>query len=410
MMTRHHTENEGEETTLTGHQLSSPENGDDFETERIQQEVTARIKIINEDIVLGAIHVANFLPCDLMQKIEEVRRPAFEQNAVLLEHACINVHDTEHQDRDAYMALSVGRAFPEKVNQDMLEAVVAASTIHDIAYPEAAAEFALDQLRRVNADVKASPKFAKALKDIRYQWAKFLLQLEQLQRGDLEEVHAAWAKPRGFPEQLDKKGLDPHARLGMELMESWYQAPDKQHLFASWTDEQKKVAALTIRDHSNGSDYDPFTTPIEAKLLRLVDKLDNLYLRTVGMIDEKTKEDPMNFHRFVPTAIREMDIEIDKSAKKFYVYYKVETKHVQKAMQSFDPEFVYDKQRYLQEFDRAYGEKSLRLAAEVVAALFAPEGQPYDETSQLIVVHMFEDGERVEKSYKPLVSNPVFAR
>jgi hypothetical protein len=355
------------------------------------QFVDQRIHIVHQDIVHGLHHIMSDLPQNLVHAIDKKRRPIFDQNAVLLHHSNINVHDIGHQDRDAYMALRIGQAFPEKIDPEKLEAVVAAAMIHDIAYQPAARKFALKGIRSIEMGSHESCPYKAARRRSRENIERFLDELDMLEMGELDEVNAIWSEPNGFPAGIDKKALDPHAPLGMAEIQKWYTDADTRDVFNRWDRGQKETAALAIRDHSNGSEYNTFKTPIEAKLLRMVDKWDNTNLRVPDqMLNEKTESDRYKFHRYVPAAILEESIIIDKPGKKITVHYKVDPRRVQELMRKYEPGFPYNQHIFLADFELAY-RRSMEIAAEVVCSLFAKGEELYDEKAQLEVKFTFAD-------------------
>jgi hypothetical protein len=371
-----------------------------------EAEVARTIVLTSERIRNAALEIAGFLPEGMYEKMDAKRRPTFERHGEMLKHT-INVHDTGHQDRDGVGVMWLGELFPEKIKPELLEAVVAGSLIHDIAYMDAAERFVAAQIEKLKKDLRSPTIPQNPLFGALSKWMKFRDELSALKAGNVDMAKDAWDKGQ-FPKEVNKKALDPHAPMGQDVMETWFSDPEMAEVFAHWTLEQKEAAKVAIRDHSNGSEYDPFSTPLAAKLLRLFDKLDNTFERTVGMINKETLNDRMKHHRFVPTAIQSMHYELDKGEKKFFVHYNADPGVVQTAMYAYDKGFVYDKQRYLDDFELAYGEKSLPIAAEAIAALFAGDDELYEEAAELIVVHHFPDGSTVEKRYLREVAEPAF--
>jgi hypothetical protein len=378
-------------------------------TERVEQTVT----IGQEEIRDGMFGVLNLVGDGTYDRIDRKRRNNFKQNALILRFAEINHHDEGHQDRVGYMARGIGEAFPEKIDAKKLKAVVVGAMIHDIAYVEAATEHASKQLRKLTESIsnptKESRKFMREMMKQRLKWALFLKDLEILGMDNLDEVERAWKK--SFPDEMKrhhgKKALDPHAPLGKDVIERWFESEDVADIFAEWTPEEKEAAAFAIRDHSNGSDYNPYETPLEAKLVRLADKLDNTHERTTGMLTPETLEDPVSCHRYVPSATEGMEIAIDKSKKELRVRYFVNTDRVQDTMKAYDESFVYGEEEHLVAFDQAYF-KSMGLAAEVVYALFAQGDNLHAQDAHLVVEHIFvKTGRKVEKEYEAVGTNVV---
>lgn len=353
---------------------------------------------------------------ELYLVLQNAREDTFHRNAILLKAANINDHSTEHQDRDAYMVMRLFEAFPHKLNPKLLEPVLAASMVHDRQYIPAARMHAITQLGRLSEDFNhdgeggsvTHQKMLPFIGDAWAAWNTFLGQLNTLEDEPLEDVQDLW-NDGSFPEQIDKKALDPHAELGGDMMREWVELEEMAPGFGEWDQDQKKIAALTIQDHSNGSAFNPFTSPLEAQILRLVDKLENTYRRVPEwMFNKKILTDPNSCHRFVPTAIRSMALKIDHNTKTFTVDYEVNPAVVEEIMQKIDPSFRYTNERFLVEFEQAYGSKSMRIAADVVDKLFAEEGLFYSENANFQVRITFPDGSQQVNYYDRLPAPPIY--
>jgi hypothetical protein len=384
-----------------------------------QKQVSQRIFIDQEQIRHGAYHIFEYMEAqgchELHAAIDKKRQPLFDQHKILLHFAEINIHDTEHQDRDGDMARRIGEAFPEKISPRRLMAVVVASMVHDAAYIEAAMEHASLQLQHLSDNILNPTKDSKHLLSImkkdRLKWALFLRDLDLLAI-DPEMVKTRWGKQGGYPDSMKhhqgKKALDPHAPLGGKMMQEMFTDPDLEPLFANWDDDMKMVAVSAVENHSNGSTYDAYTVPLEAKLLRLTDKLDNCFERTQGMLTAATLLDPARAHRYVPSATTGMEIEIDKTKKEFRVRYHVDPSLVEVEMRKFDPSFTYTEDAHSKFFDEAYF-KAMGLAAEVAHSLFAPEGELHAPDARFIIELAYVSGSRSEKQYIPVGTNTVFS-
>lgn len=387
--------------TTTSSRPSSPENRGRFVIEAADFENAP-------ELVKGMVRT------EMYDLVHGLRTPVFERNAILLKAANINVHDTAHQDRDALIVNTLFDAFPDKLDQSMREPLLVASMVHDSQYIPAAAQFAREQLDTIRDGVaqlrmrdlrELKRRYAPLLAE-RAKWHAFLAQLEQLEHLSIEKTQTLWTDTP-FPETLNKVALDPHAELGEQMMQDWF---DEYQVFDSWTEEQQEIAAVSIRDHSNGSKYNPHAVPYEAQVLRAADKLDNTYHR-VGdhMLNAHSLVDPARVHRHVPASILSQNVLIDRSVKRFRVTYTVDTHRVEQLMQRQVPDFTYSKQEFLRDFDEAYGRKSMPIAAEVVSKLMAEGSEIYSADMKFEVGFEFADStEPVTKTYEPIPTSPNY--
>jgi hypothetical protein len=354
---------------------------------------------------------------ELYGVLSALRDDMFERNAILLTNATINDHSTIHQDRDAYMVQRLFDVFPDKLAAEFKEPAVVASMVHDREYIPAVRAYALQQLVRIRESFQQAQvihRFADMqavygeLVRSREQWTIFLAKLERLENTSMNALIDPWSDS-SFPKQIGKKELDPHAELGEKMIRTWYEEPDYDAAFGAWNEQQKEVGALTIRDHSNGSEYNPFATPLEAQVLRLADKLDNTYRRVPdSMLNAESLRDANNCHRYVPVAIRSLALDIDRDKQIFTVDYCVDVTEVEQRMRMHKPDFVYSQDLFLQDFERAYGQKSMRIAAEVVDKLFAKKGEFYSDNATFQVRFTFPDSHQHIIAYKRLAASPVY--
>lgn len=306
-------------------------------------------------------------------------------------------------------------AYSDKLDQAMREPLLVAAMTHDSEYIPAARAYAKEQRERIAQTMgqmqmptlqdlkKLSPLFESLEK-----WDTFLRQLTALESGSPEDMKHLWMDG-GFPSQINKKTLDPHAELGAERIQRDYGNPALAAAYASWTPAQKEVAAVAIRDHSNGSAYDPYATPLEAQALRMVDKLDNTYHRVPDwMLNIHSQKDPARCHRYVPTAIRSQSLIIDRAHREMRIVYDVDTSFVERQMQRQVPDFRYSPEQFLEHFDQAYGHSSMPRAAEVHAKLEAQEGEMYSKEASFNVELRFPDGKSVINTYDPIPTAPTF--
>lgn len=348
--------------------------------------------------ILDAVNaIQGSLRQDLYAVLQKIRVDVFERNAVLLRAAEINDHSTEHQDRDAYMVWRVFEAFPDKLNPHYLEPAVAASMVHDQQYILAAKLFARNEIEdlKKQENARLQPEIDRL--------GAFLTELDFLSTKPLHDIKTLWTDGT-FPPKVGKKALDSHAMLGGVIMQSWMNDPLYADAFGIWNDTQKRVAELTIHHHSNGSEGEACSVPLEALVLRLVDKLDNTFSRvTSETLSVRTLNDSTNCHRYVPLAIRAMQLLIDRSCNTFTVEYEVDYTKVNEAMRPFDPHFEYSHQRFLEDFHKAYGMKSMPIAAQVVDRLFASEEDDlYADDAVFQVRCIFPDKSTHVQVYKRL--------
>lgn len=352
----------------------------------------ARILVGFDDLHHAPARLKEWLRGRAFDVIHNKRLPNFKRHEVLLNQIILNDHSTDHVDQVTYLALKVGEAFPDKVTQKELEAAVVGGMAHDVAFMEA-------------AEAWVSLNIAHDQLDVRTQVQNLQIGLELLRGDRFDEVEEFWAtNPPPTHPILGKKELDPHTAHGEVTINEWMRDADMAGAFEDWDAHQRYVAAQTVLQHSNGSCYSPECVPLAAKLVRLTDKLHNTRGRSEHLLDARLLNDPRSVHQFVPASIEQMALEINQDSHAITAVYRVDTAFVENRMREFDSSFIYDRNRFLQDFDAAY-KKALGLGAEVVATLFAADGQDYDPTARLNVRFEFVDGgEVVIRSYEPYIS------
>ncbi len=333
-----------------------------------------------------------FLRGRVFDVMHEKRLPNFKRHDVLLKRIVLNDHSPDHVDQVTYMALQVGRAFPDKFNPQALEAAVVGGMVHDVAFMEAAEAWVIENIQHEQADVRT-------------QVENLDTGLKLLRQDRLAEAEELWSVhlPPTHP-HLGKKQLDPHTVHGENLLKQWMDDAGMDGVFGHWTQSQRSIATETVLQHSNGSGYVASEVPLAAKLVRLTDKLHNTRGRSEHLLDANLLTDPRNIHQFVPAAIEDMALEIDDATHTITAVYMVDPGYVERRMREFDTDFTYDRDRFLGEMHVAY-DKAFGLAAEVVATLFAADGEVYAKDAHLNICCEFKDrSESVTHAYAPFVA------
>jgi len=168
-----------------------------------------------------------------------------------------------------------------------------------------------------------------------------------------------------------------------------------------------KIAWDAILKHSNGKKYDPSAVSDTAKQLRLMDKLDNWQARVypshliacatqLGVDPGLAKKemalnqagkkrslsadttynsltqahdklealDKKYEHRLVPYAITEQRLRMNRITGECEVHYVVDTDRISHVLQT-----LCTPEKFLELFDRAYGGRSMKSAAEVIHSI-----------------------------------------
>lgn len=352
---------------------------------------------------------------ELYQLIHGACADQLVRNEALLKAATINVHDLDgHQSRDARIVAFLFDAFPDKLRPEFREPALVAAMMHDREYVPAAEAFAreqLDTLRLPSGQFDSLKAFTNVVIGERRKWASFLHMLSRLNQSSPEESDKV-VGGIPFPSSINKGALDPHSELGEKRIREWYEDPAFDPAFGQWTSQQREVAALAVRDHSNGSKYTPLQVPREAQALRLADKLDNVFERIrESMLTSASESDKNNCHRYTNAAIPSYSLQVDRNAKTFTVEYDVDFDRLLSLMHRDAPDFKYDKERFMREFKRAYGQKSMPIATEVVQGLFADQskGEMYAEDAVFRVVFRFSDGTTEEQRYERSTERPMYS-
>lgn len=345
-------------------------------------------------------HLRSFLRAGLYDVVHQHRKPWYDRHDPLLRQITLNDHSTDHVDQVTYMAVKIGEAFPEKIKPNQLEAVAVGGMVHDVAFMHAAEAWGETMLEGLKAG-NVQPPDGQTVEEFSESVQSLMDGLEFLKMDAPADAVLEWKKvPPPTHPVFGKKELDPHTHHGMAVLHQWLETPSFNRHFQHWGDEEQRISKFTVLHHSNGSDYTPAHVELPVKLVRMADKLHNTELRSKHLLNESTLKDARNVHQFVPASIEDMSVSVNKEIKRLFITYHVNPSKVENTMRQWDDSFRYDKARFLAEHEKAYGDKSMRYAAEVVASLFAEGDALHDPDARLGIRFQFPDGEIVENTYE----------
>ncbi len=257
-----------------------------------------------------------------------------------------------------------------------------------------------------------------------------------------------------FPEGADpaKRGKEAHMKhpkIGAEMFVREMSMllktnPDVRREVPWWTSEHMEIAWDAILNHSHTSQYDAENVSQAGKQLRFWDKMDNAHIRvypshllsyashlsvdpglamqelrnnhanlqrpltnrsrryTLGEVHERLEKfDKKYEHRLVPYAITGQKLRMNRDTGECEMHYAVDPDRITHLLQA-----RCGVEKFMQLFHRAYGLKSMRIAAEVVHSIrndiLNVVTAPREKTLQ--AVFHFPDNHVEKRQFTPLFS------